>query len=103
MDEDLLNVVQEKESEYKNLGGWVIREEDTQRFWEWMPVYVNTSGHEIRIYCVNVWKSSPKFKTFICVRVLAPGVLNEVVVDERTDVDQDWIIERLNGEVKVQS
>ena len=100
IDKDLLNVVQEKELEYKNIDAWVIREEYVQEFWEWMPVLINIPGHEIKIYCINVWKSSPKFKTFICVRGLGMNVVN---VDERPDIDQDWIIKQLNDGVEIYS
>ena len=100
IDEDLLNAVQKQQLQHKDLDSWIIRKEDVQEFYEWMPVHVHMPGNEIRIYCVNVWKSSSKFKTFICVRALG---MDAVEVDERPDIKQDWIIEQLNGEVNVYS
>ncbi len=100
IDEDLLNAVQKQQLQHRDLDSWILRKEDVKEFWQWMPVYVHMSGYETRIYCVNVWKSSSKFKTFICVRALGMGAIE---VDERPDIKQDWIIKRLNDEVNVYS
>nr|QBK92747.1 MAG: hypothetical protein LCPAC401_03850 [Pithovirus LCPAC401] len=94
MDKDLLVVLQERKSRYEKIGAWVIEKKDVQKFWEWVPVYIEFTGDELSIYCVNVWKSSSKFKTFICVK---PGI----DTNERSDVDKHLIIYLLKGDSNV--
>ncbi len=52
IDEDLLNAVQKQQLQHKDLDSWIIRKEDVQEFYEWMPVHVHMPGNEIRIYCI---------------------------------------------------
>nr|QBK93445.1 MAG: hypothetical protein LCPAC404_01490 [Pithovirus LCPAC404] len=109
IDEDLLNTVQTYESEYNSIDSWIITKEGIQEFWEWMPVHIHWPEDEDEdekknkdqfiIYYVNVWKSSPKFKTFICVREVNMVDFHEV--EERPDIKQDWIIDQLNGRLNI--
>ena len=115
IDEDLLNAIKTHELEHSSNYSWGMSEDVPQQFWEWMPVHIHwpDDGDEddeneedekkeedqLIIYYVNVWKSSPKFKTFVCVREV--NVEDFFEVEERPDINQDWIIDQLNAEITI--
>ena len=121
IDEDLLNAIKTHELEHSSVRDSIMSNM-VEKFWEWMPVHDHFPDEEededenekkeeenedenekkeknqFIIYYVNVWKLSPKFETFICVREV--NVEDVFEVEERPDIDQAWIINQLNGELK---
>ncbi len=95
IDEDIFWIVKSREPRYERFYEWalVIKKEDMEKFWEWMPIRMLHHVHELRIYYVNVWKSSEDFHKFTYVRVFDRG---PVEVNTLPDTDRWWIIKQID-------
>ena len=97
IDEDVFWIVKTKEPRYRRFPEWalVIREEDVEKYWEWMPIRFYHLMIESRIYYVNVWKSSEDFQKIMYAKVFDIGTTEVTIMPY---ADREWVIRQFNEE-----